>query len=320
MLYKNSPNPLHIHQSVLSCNSAHIDTMKHFVVALIGAICLVGGIQAAGTVVDNVAGNLTIGINTFNANVLAFNATITAGDALIRQAFNNWNATMLKNVTAIQQRFQPYTMLSTNGITSILSNLAMVNIMPLASDPTLQSVNTTVQSQIQQVATALNMAALNITAQVNCTNTFSINCMIKYGAQLTQKPILVSRFGECFTNETARLAIVAQNISTSINTTLAFTQTLFNLSNICTIPTVAQLTPPANSVNFNTPSTQCINQYLSGLSQIPTYFSFADTARWTQVNLITQRIQRCATLVQYDITDSINRVQNSFGTCLKTGV
>lgn len=266
-LYKNSPNPLHIHQSVLSCNSAHIDTMKHFVVALIGAICLVGGIQAAGTVVDNVAGNLTIGINTFNANVLAFNATITAGDALIRQAFNNWNATMLKNVTAIQQRFQPYTMLSTNGITSILSNLAMVNIMPLASDPTLQSVNTTVQSQIQQVATALNMAALNITAQVNCTNTFSINCMIKYGAQLTQKPILVSRFGECFTNETARLAIVAQNISTSINTTLAFTQTLFNLSNICTIPTVAQLTPPANSVNFNTPSTQCINQVRDFTSQ-----------------------------------------------------
>ncbi|KAL9699649.1 hypothetical protein quinque_003090 [Culex quinquefasciatus] len=262
-----------------------------FIAVLVATACLVSGIQAADTLLDFVTGNITVQLNTLNANVLTFNTSLTAGDS------------------------QSYPTLSSSGLASVLSTLGSVSYNPLTTDPSLSSLNSTVQSAAQQTISQLTMAVQNMTSQP--LGIFSASCLLKYGLALTAKPISLSRFGECLTNETARLAIVAQNVSSAYASSATFAQSLFSLSSICTVPTVAQLTPSGASPY--TPSTQCIQAYLSDMSQIPTYVMFADSARWSQTGLIYSRVQRCATFVQADIQDSINRVQNSFGTCLSTG-
>ncbi|EDS34931.1 conserved hypothetical protein [Culex quinquefasciatus] len=277
-----------------------------FIAVLVATACLVSGIQAADTLLDFVTGNITVQLNTLNANVLTFNTSLTAGDS--------------------QNRFQSYPTLSSSGLASVLSTLGSVSYNPLTTDPSLSSLNSTVQSAAQQTISQFTMAVQNMTSQP--LGIFSASCLLKYGLALTAKPISLSRFGECLTNETARLAIVAQNVSSAYASSATFAQSLFSLSSICTVPTVAQLTPSGASPY--TPSTQCIQAngkvfmltfgpYLSDMSQIPTYVMFADSARWSQTGLIYSRVQRCATFVQADIQDSINRVQNSFGTCLSTG-
>ncbi|KAL9699652.1 hypothetical protein quinque_003093 [Culex quinquefasciatus] len=286
-----------------------------FIAVLVATACLVSGIQAADTLLDFVTGNITVQLNTLNANVLTFNTSLTAGDSQVRQAFNSWNSALKSGVVAIQNRFQSYPTLSSSGLASVLSTLGSVSYNPLATDPSLSSLNSTVQSAAQQTISQLTMAVQNMTSQP--LGIFSASCLLKYGPALTAKPISLSRFGECLTNETARLAIVAQNVSSAYASSATFAQSLFSLSSICTVPTVAQLTPSGASPY--TPSTQCIQAYLSDMSQIPTYVMFADSARWSQTGLIYSRVQRCATFVQADIQDSINRVQNSFGTCLTTG-
>lgn len=225
-----------------------------FIAVLVATACLVSGIQATGTLLDFVTGNITVQLNTLNANVLTFNTSLTAGDAQIRKAFNSWNSALQSGVVAIQNRFQSYPTLSSSGLSSVLSTLGSVSYNPLAMDPSLSSLNSTVQSAAQQTISQLTMAVQNMTSQP--LGIFSASCLLKYGPALTAKPILLSRFGECLTNETARLAIVAQNVSSAYASSATFAKSLFSLSSICTVPTVAQLTPSGASPY--TPSTQCI--------------------------------------------------------------
>lgn len=60
-----------------------------FIAVLVATACLVSGIQAADTLLDFVTGNITVQLNTLNANVLTFNTSLTAGDSQVRQAFNS---------------------------------------------------------------------------------------------------------------------------------------------------------------------------------------------------------------------------------------
>ncbi|KAL1378250.1 hypothetical protein pipiens_015709 [Culex pipiens pipiens] len=285
--------------------------MKLFLV-LVAMASLVSGIQAAGSILDFVAGNITAQLNTLSANVLTFNNSLIAGDAQISQAFNSWNSALQSGVVAIRDRFQSYPTLSTLGLSSVLSALGSSSFMPLATDPSLANLNSAVQSFAQQTVSQLNMAVQNMKSQP--LGIFSAICLLKYGPALTAAPILLGRFGECLTNETARLAIVAQNVSSAFASSASFAQSLFSMSSICTVPTVAQLTPSPYA-----PSTHCIQAYLSDMAQVPTYVTFADSARWAQTSLINTRVQRCAAFVQADIQDTINRVQSSFGACLRTG-
>lgn len=60
-----------------------------FIAVLVATACLVSEIQAADTLLDFVTGNITVQLNTLNANVLTFNTSLTAGDSQVRQAFNS---------------------------------------------------------------------------------------------------------------------------------------------------------------------------------------------------------------------------------------
>ncbi|XP_055533502.1 uncharacterized protein LOC129723350 [Wyeomyia smithii] len=291
----------------------------NYLLALIGALCLVGGIHA-DSLTDTINGNLTLQLTNFTTSLTTINATITAADKNTIKAWNNWGNTSINNLTAIYNRFKTYP-IDFTSLTSVISSLTFTLN---TSQPTLFASDTSlfssyapqISQQINDTGSLLLTAAANMSSQITCTNDFAASCYKKYGANLTASPILLSRYVGCVTAENTRIANIGINVTGQINSTMATVQTYLNLLNICNIPTAASL------ASSQPPSLQCLTTFLNNLSrsQITSWGSAVDSVRYQQNYLVYFRIQRCAKLVSLDIQDAVARVQNSFTSCLSTGV
>ncbi|XP_058461383.1 uncharacterized protein LOC131436590 [Malaya genurostris] len=283
----------------------------NYYLALVGILCLVGGIRAA-TLNDTINGNVTLAITNLNTTINTVNATITAADKNTLKAWANWGYVLTLNLTAINKTLSN-TSVDLSTLTSALSSLnSSYSPTLMGSDNTLiGSVFPTISQQIQQLGNQLIVAANNISSQVSCANDFAANCLKKYSANLTSVPF--SRFSDCVTAGNNRIAQIGVNISSQINASLANSQTYLNMISLCNMPS-----PPAANGRYQT-SAQCMSQFLGSISQFLQPSMALDTVRYTQLTMVYYQIQRCASLVLADLLDASDRVQASFYSCLSTG-
>ncbi|XP_058461191.1 uncharacterized protein LOC131436482 [Malaya genurostris] len=297
--------------------------MKFFL-ALVGTLLLGGVVRAQSTVSLNVAGNVSIALAGINATISTLNNTLLAADKIVLASYNNWANASIKNLTGLLNRFVNYSTLSLDSINNSITNLQQQltyspPFMLPSTDFSILNLFTTVYDTAAKTADTLSAAALNLTSYATCANSVSLTCLRKYGANLTAAPILMSRFNDCLSVENTRLAQIGLNMSIAINTSTAAAQNLFSLISLCNVPTAAAL----NSTNpYTTPSINCLTTFLSqiGTSNSVSYITMAvDSTRSYQTQVVNFRATRCAQLVQYDIQDTITRVNTAFSKCLSTG-
>ncbi|XP_058836441.1 uncharacterized protein LOC131693012 [Topomyia yanbarensis] len=292
----------------------------NFILALAGILCLVSGIQAV-TLNDTINGNITIALTNFNASVSTINATINTADTNTLKAWTNWGNVILSNLTTLYNRFQNYPNIGIQSLATIISSLNSSLTSPpmlLGSDFNLRGeLYPNIYNQIQESGDVLLDAAANMSTYVICTNDFAANCLKKYGANLTASPLLLTRYRDCVIAENSRIALIGTNMSSQINASLANVQTYFDLLKICNVPTAAALNATWPQL---VPSVQCLNTFIGqigGITTLNTYVS--DNVRYPQTQLVNFRTKRCASLVQLDIEDTVDRVKASFYSCLSTG-
>ncbi|XP_055631056.1 uncharacterized protein LOC129771447 [Toxorhynchites rutilus septentrionalis] len=284
--------------------------MNHHL-ALVGALLLVSGNLAAGTLTATVSGKVTESLAKFNDALNTINATVTTANSNMASAWMNWFDTQIAQYTSLIDRFQQYPMLDLNAINSARNDLYFERNYSepakLEDDHYLTyMLIPNANLAASQIGDILNAAAADMSAQTTPTN----NCLNQYGALLTTSPITIDRVTDCILGANEKIPRIEGNVIVHINADITLAPPTFNLLNICNIP------EPTDTSSSNI----CLTQYISRISQMKSYRlrSSIDTVRYQQSAMIFSTADRCVKLVQNDIQDTVDRVKADFANCLSS--
>ncbi|XP_019527249.3 uncharacterized protein LOC109399265 [Aedes albopictus] len=290
-----------------------------FLLALVGAVCLVGGIHAqTSTLGTTVTSAINISKNSLSTAIQQLNGTINIADQSVSTAYTQFVQNVAALYTSYYNRFSNYTTIDLSGLNQTICNLqnTMSPPQPIQDWSTTQ-IFTDVQASAQQIESTLNAAVQTMTNSCAppCANAAKVaTCTTKWGPKLSTAPITIDRITDCVTAELVRFSDIGSNMASMYNNLLTSASNYLKVVDVCDTPAPEVLNNP--SPMYGSPSTQCLNTYLQRISYMPINSYVVDSMRYPQTYLIQFRVQRCAKLVELDVKDRVAKVLESFQSCL----
>ncbi|XP_055628773.1 uncharacterized protein LOC129770145 [Toxorhynchites rutilus septentrionalis] len=284
--------------------------MKHYL-ALTGALLLVSGNLAAGSLTETVSGKVTEALAKFNDALNTINTSVANANNNMASSWMTWYDLAIAQYTSLIDRFQQYPMVDLNSLISGRNDLVFernyTTPAKLEDDPYYTyMLIPNANLAVSQIGDLLNAAAAEMSSQAVPAN----NCLNQHGASLTSSPITIDRVTDCILAANGKIPRIEANVIVHINADIALAPPTFNLLNLCNVP------EPTDSSSSNI----CLTQYLSRFSQMKSYRlkTSIDSVRSQQSGMIFSTADRCVRLVQNDIRDAVDRVKANFASCLST--